>query len=769
MLAVRPSHAQVTSVTAFGPITPGDCAYWFSRSQIADWGSGCGGGSGGGNPGGATDTVQFNAGAGNFGGITDWKTNGTTQLNGLAGAILDMHLGSQFIPPQYSGSEPVTAGVFTFDTSTFRLYGGDGTVAQKYVTTSDVSASATGPGILRQAASVGGAPPVLTAAELSGDCTTSASNAVTCTKINGVAFAGTNGDVVGFGAGNTPADTGFLATNVVRKDTTNTGAAAMTLDMSASTGSNALKVPVKSGVTTTVNGAIGYDSSTDMLHAAQAGADAQIPQTTATPANTDCVTWVVSGSKYKLGTAGSPCGSGSGGGGVVTYSDNGVTVTANTYFAPIGGGGAPQTTEGNVDVASPAAATVANLQVGISTTLGAGTSVVVTLRDTTTTGDTALTCTINSAATTTCQDVTHSVNISKNDVIDWKIVTSGTIVGTPTVTISAAFGTSNVGVTSIATTGPITGGPISTTGTISCPTCVVTAAPTTDATSGRSFSSSDCGTTVLRNNATIPATDTIPQAGTASITSSCVIVIQNIQANSNTTQGGIVQLTPSTSTINVPGQGALARIFLLPGQSATITNDGSNYYATITGPRVLCSLAGLTTADVLATDTGTYFGGITGTNAGTSIHYYGKQCLLPANFIAVAGQKLRIIMSEEETSSSSSVPTQGTGIAFCTVSGCGSGTTPVVTSVTGANATSLTNVQVGQVFDVITESAAGSAATVDAFISLFTLNQSGGRNTLAPVSVATNAAQYLGVSNIFGSTTAGNAYGLRGLTIEVVN
>lgn len=92
----------------------------------------------------------------------------------------------------------------------------------------------------------------------------------------------------------------------------NTGGTSFTLNMAASTGASAFKVPVQASVSTAVNGAIGYDSATEMIHAAQAGADAMIPQFTATPANDDCVKWVVSGSKYKLSTAGSACGTATG-------------------------------------------------------------------------------------------------------------------------------------------------------------------------------------------------------------------------------------------------------------------------------------------------------------------------------------------------------------------------------------------------------------------------------------------------------------------------
>jgi hypothetical protein len=59
------------------------------------------------------------------------------------------------------------------------------------------------------------------------------------------------------------------------------------------------------------------------------------------------------------------------------------------------------------------------------------------------------------------------VNISKGNLVSFKLVSSGTVTaGLPQIVISYAVGTSNVGVTSIATSGPITGGPITTTGTI---------------------------------------------------------------------------------------------------------------------------------------------------------------------------------------------------------------------------------------------------------------------------------------------------------------
>jgi hypothetical protein len=153
----------------------------------------------------------------------------------------------------------------------------------------------------------------------------------------------------------------------------------------------------------------------------------------------------------------------SGGGGMFNYSDNGLTLTANTYFAPIGGGGIPVTTEANVSVKSPSATTVTNLQVSLSVTPGAGQTFAATLRKDGVSQ--SLTCTISNPDTT-CQDLTHSVTIAQNNLIDWQIVTTGTYVSTPTVNITANNGTSNVGVTSIATGNILRGGTITTTGTI---------------------------------------------------------------------------------------------------------------------------------------------------------------------------------------------------------------------------------------------------------------------------------------------------------------
>ena len=64
-------------------------------------------------------------------------------------------------------------------------------------------------------------------------------------------------------------------------------------------------------------GHLGYDTTNNMLHGAQGSADAYIPQFTVSPANNDCVKWVVAGSQFKLGTAGAACGSGGGSGALI--------------------------------------------------------------------------------------------------------------------------------------------------------------------------------------------------------------------------------------------------------------------------------------------------------------------------------------------------------------------------------------------------------------------------------------------------------------------
>lgn len=236
----------------------------------------------------------------------------------------------------------------------------------------------------------------------------------------------------------------------------NTGTTAFTLDASASTSANAVKVPVIAGAAPSSNGAIVYDSTLNNLHAPKSAADAVITQTTATSAgNGNCVNWINSAGSLKLGDAGAPCGSGGGtGGGVLTYSGPTLTILSGTSFCPVGGGGACSATETNVDIDSSAVSTVSNMYVQLSTALGVGNSVVVTWRKNA--SSQTVTCTISGAVATSCNDTTHSFAVAQSDLLDYQLVFSGTIIITPTITIMSQFGTVNAGVTSVTATAPIT-------------------------------------------------------------------------------------------------------------------------------------------------------------------------------------------------------------------------------------------------------------------------------------------------------------------------
>ena len=128
----------------------------------------------------------------------------------------------------------------------------------------------------------------------------------------------------------------------------------------------------------------------------------------------------------------------SSGGGISVYSANGLTVTANTYYFPIGGGGTPSTTETNVDIDSPAAATITNFFAQLSVALGMGNSGVFTLRKNA--ASQSITCTISGASTTACSDTTHSFNVAQGDLLTVQLVTTGTIVVTPNVMFAMQFG-----------------------------------------------------------------------------------------------------------------------------------------------------------------------------------------------------------------------------------------------------------------------------------------------------------------------------------------
>lgn len=194
----------------------------------------------------------------------------------------------------------------------------------------------------------------------------------------------------------------------------------------------------RSGLTSSANGSIGYDTTNNNLHSGHSNADSVLPVTTITPTNGNCVSWSISGGSVKLADTGGVCG-GSPGGGVLGYSAAAITLTAATRYFPVVGGGTPSTTETDVDTEAPSQATVTNLYASLSTALGAGNSAVITFRNNT--ADTSVTCTISGASATSCHDIVDSFNVASGDLMTYKVVTAGTVIVTPTVILTAQYGT----------------------------------------------------------------------------------------------------------------------------------------------------------------------------------------------------------------------------------------------------------------------------------------------------------------------------------------
>lgn len=120
-----------------------------------------------------------------------------------------------------------------------------------------------------------------------------------------VSTNGTNGGKI--------ADAGFLAADVVRKDAANTGAAAMTLNMGASTSDESLVMPNVAGAANTTMGAMSYDTTNKNVHAGANAVDnvvAMIPAASL-PTNAHCAGWSVATNVVRLTDAG-VCGSGAG-------------------------------------------------------------------------------------------------------------------------------------------------------------------------------------------------------------------------------------------------------------------------------------------------------------------------------------------------------------------------------------------------------------------------------------------------------------------------
>lgn len=98
-------------------------------------------------------------------------------------------------------------------------------------------------------------------------------------------------------------------TNAVSLAGTNTGLAAMTLNMAASTSAAALRVPNIAGASSTTAGVVSYDTTNKGIHAGANGVDNLVGllPSSITPSNNDCAKFTVSGGVITLNTAGASC------------------------------------------------------------------------------------------------------------------------------------------------------------------------------------------------------------------------------------------------------------------------------------------------------------------------------------------------------------------------------------------------------------------------------------------------------------------------------
>lgn len=115
---------------------------------------------------------------------------------------------------------------------------------------------------------------------------------------------------------------------------------------------------------------------------------------------------------------------------------------SGTVYMPIAGGGFTSGTESNVDVPAPGPATLSNFYVQMTAAPGAGNTAVFTVRDNA--AGTALTCTVSGSATS-CNDTTHTVNISQGDLMDIQVAPTGTVVATPNLLTSLQWPSNSTG------------------------------------------------------------------------------------------------------------------------------------------------------------------------------------------------------------------------------------------------------------------------------------------------------------------------------------
>jgi hypothetical protein len=269
---------------------------------------------------------------------------------------------------------------------------------------------------------VRGSASAMTAAELSGDATTSGSNAVTVVKINGTSFAGTSGHVVSFGASNTPADSGIVAANVVVASSPGAGLARFAGSTQTATSAELSGDATTSGSNAVTVVKVNNASVPASAFFAGTNASSQIVSNQPFATNAQTTTYQVLAADF-TGCKTIPVASG-------TFT---ITLVASTS-----------------QPASGQCVNVFNYGSGVVTIARSGQNI----------NGAAANLTLNAGSAS----APTSANIVSDGTNYFATIDQGTT-GT---------------VTSIATTAPITGGTITGTGTLGCATCVTSAASLTN-------------------------------------------------------------------------------------------------------------------------------------------------------------------------------------------------------------------------------------------------------------------------------------------------
>lgn len=154
--------------------------------------------------------------------------------------------------------------------------------------------------------------------------------------------------------------------------------------------------------------------------------------------NTASVSWSCSTAGIITTCLATASGGGGTGGGIVTYSSGAAITPLGTQYIAIGGGGQASATEADVEIGAPSAATISSMFVNFDLPPGTGNSIAVTWRKNG--SDQTLTCTVSGSADT-CSDTTHSFAVIQDDLLDIKLVTTGSVIVAPGLTIATAYGT----------------------------------------------------------------------------------------------------------------------------------------------------------------------------------------------------------------------------------------------------------------------------------------------------------------------------------------